>query len=280
MSIIAGAVVLYLGWATLLFVMQRRMMFPGEALSQSTTIGDGIPNGAEQLWIPFSQGRVEAWFMSERSAGPSPAVIFAHGNAELIEHALPEARSLGDLGLSVMLVEYPGYGRSDGRPSRRSVSEVFLAAYDWLATRSDVDRERLVGMGRSLGGGAITDLARERPLHALVLQSTFTSAAHFAKRYFVPGVLVRDRFDNLEVLRSFTGPVLLVHGKRDEMISHSNSERLAHAGASAELLSLECGHNDCPPDWEAYLAELRGFLIRSEVLSAGPETAGPAGTTK
>ncbi len=104
-----------------------------------------------------------------------------------------------------------------------------------------------------------------------MLQSTFTSVADFAKWYLIPAALVRDPFDNLAFLRSFAGPVLLVHGKKDRVIPHVNSEQLANAAIDAQLLSLECGHNDCPPDWGSYFVELENFFVRSNVLPLAAE---------
>jgi len=257
----------YLGWAAFLFATQRRIMYPGAgAAVPYITTGD-VPDGVEAVRLPFSGGSVEAWFLGATGPGPSPAVIFAHGNAELVDNALRDAVSFAGKGASVLLVEYPGYGQSDGSPSRRSIGEVFLAAYDWLAARPDIDDERIAGVGRSLGTGAITDLARHRRLRALALVSPFLSVARFARRYLLPGFLAQDRFDNLEVVKSFSGPVLVVHGRWDDVIPHSHGERLARASETAELLSLDCAHNDCPPDWPAYEAALEDFLVRAGVLS-------------
>lgn len=267
MSILAVGLIGYMGWATLLFLMQRRMMFPGADLASPSVAVDRLPERVESVRLAFSGGSVEAWFVPSPSPTPSPAVIFAHGNAELIGDGLHDARSLAELGMSVLVVEYPGYGRSDGAPSRGSIGEAFLSAYDWLSARSDVSEDRIVGFGRSLGSGAITDLAEHRPLKALVLQSPFVSVAHFARRYLLPGLFVRDRFDNLAALRRFEGPVLLIHGMRDRIIPHVHSERLARAAANAELVSLDCSHNDCPPNWAEYIGAIRDFLVRSEVLS-------------
>lgn len=281
MSLVAIVVVGYVAWATLLFVMQRSMMFPGAGMAGGgSRVGAPLPAGVEQVWIDTPAGAVEGWFLRADGSGSLPAVIFAHGNAELIEHALQDARDLRDIGLSVLLVEYPGYGRSAGRPARRSIGDVFLAAYDQLVSRPDIDDERIVGLGRSLGAGAITDLARVRPLRALVLQSPFTSVADLAKRYFLPPMLARDAFDNVAVLSEFPGPVLLIHGTRDRIIPHSNSERLARVAAAAELLSLECGHNDCPPDRAAYMTALDDFLERADVLPADSRGTGGARTSE
>ena len=273
MSILTIGLFVYVGWATLLFIMQRSMMFPGENLVLPTLAASQLPGGVQSIQLPFSDGFAEAWFVPAQVTQPSSAVLFAHGNAELIGNALQDARSLAQLGMSVLLVEYPGYGRSDGFPSRKSIGEVFLASYDWLAARPDVDEDRIVGFGRSLGSGAITDLTQHRPLRALVLQSPFISAAHFARRYLLPGLLVRDRFNNLSALSRFPGPVLLIHGTRDRIIPHTHSERLVRASEQAELVSLDCGHNDCPPNWAEYISSIRDFLIRSDVISSESKAA-------
>jgi hypothetical protein len=280
-SLVAIVVVGYVAWAALLFFMQRSMMFPGAGMAGGDSrVGAPPPAGVEEVWIDTPAGAVEAWFLPADGAGTSPAAIFAHGNAELIDYAIQDARDLRDIGLSVLLVEYPGYGRSAGRPARRSIGDVFLAAYDQLVARPDIDNDRIVGLGRSLGAGAISDLARDRPLRALVLQSPFTSVADLAKRYFLPPILVRDAFDNAAVLSTFPGPVLLIHGTRDRMIPHSNSERLARVAAASELLSLECGHNDCPPDRAAYMTALDDFLERADVLPAESRGTGDARTSE
>ena len=90
--------------------------------------------------------------------------------------------------------------------------------------------------------------------------------AHLALGYLVPDLLVRDWFDNLQALRRDGGPVLLIHGKRDEIVPYAQNEWLAEAEPTAALLSLDCGHNDCPPDPVAYLGAIERFLQRSEIL--------------
>lgn len=263
-------VVAYVAWGVFVFAMQRSMMFPGASMPAAVADETDPPRGVESVRIPFSGGTAEAWFLPARGSSPSPAIIFAHGNAEFIDHGLADARALAALGASVLLVEYPGYGRSDGEPSRASISEVFLGAYDGLTARPDVDRQRIAGFGRSLGAGVIGDLSRQRPLRTLVFQSPFTSVAHFARRFLLPGFLVRDGFDNVAALRQFDGPVLLLHGEHDAIIPIAHSERLAEIAPDAELVRLACGHNDCPPDRHEFMRLLADFLERSGVVPSNP----------
>jgi hypothetical protein len=241
-----GLVAIAAYW-TLLFLAQRWVLFPAPFVA-----GGAPPDGPGTLrtWIERADLRAEAWLLSPRRSGVAPLVVFAHGNGELIDHWVGELETARDWGLAVLLVEYPGYGRSAGRPSQDSIARAFAAAYDWAVSQPGVDSRRVVGWGRSLGGGAICALARERPLAALVLESTFTSVRAMAARFGLPGFLVRDPFDNRAVVSTFPGPLLLLHGEHDEVISPAHAQVLYAAAPAAQLHWLPCGHNDCARPWD------------------------------
>ena len=223
----------------------QRLMYPAPPRPS-----EDVPLGprAERVWLDSEGARTEAFLLESTASSDraAPLVLYAHGNGELIDYWALEVETLRSAGVSVLLVEYPGYGRSSGTPSEASISRAMVAAYDWAAARPGVDRARILGWGRSLGGGAICALARERPLAALVLESTFTSMQAIAKELFgMPGFLVRDRYDNVEVVRAFPGPILLFHGEHDASIPVAHARALHAAAARAELYELPCGHNDC-----------------------------------
>jgi pimeloyl-ACP methyl ester carboxylesterase len=106
-------------------------------------------------------------------------------------------------------------------------------------------------------------MSTARPVAALILESTFTSVAAFARSYGAPGLLVRDRFDNLAAVRRFTGPVLILHGEHDQTIPVSHSRALHAAQPSSELVVMPCGHNDCERPWAA----IQGFLRKHRLLA-------------
>lgn len=264
--ILAIALLAYGTWLALLYFQQRTVLFPGTGMQPGG--GLGPPSGSETVWFDVAGARAEAWLLPATpppKEGGAPAVIFAHGNAEFIDELATQFDALREAGLHVLLVEYPGYGRSTGSPSEANIAAVFTEAYDWLAARPDVKAERIIGMGRSLGGGAITALSRRREMAAIVLQSTFISVPAMARSYGVPAWLVRDSFDSESVLRVYKGPVLLAHGRQDRMIPFRHGKRLAEA-ANSELLAWDCGHNDCPPDWGGYLDRVVEFLREQRVV--------------
>lgn len=233
-----------------------------------------VRHAGEQLWLEVEGGRVEAWFLPPRApaaaAGPAPLLIYAHGNGELIDMRAGDFSVLREAGMAVLQVEYPGYGRSAGSPSERSLTAALVAAYDWAAHDARVDPRRIAGYGRSLGGGAIAQLASRRPLAALVLESTFESLSAVVMGYGVPRPFLINHFETGTVLRDYPGPVLLLHGTRDRTFDSRHARTLAGLARRATLHLDECGHNDCPPQWEMVL----GFLTQNGVCRGpGPEVA-------
>ena len=258
---LVGMLLLVIGTYWLfLFLSQRRILFP----APSTAGAPPRPPDAHQVWLPLDSGRTEAWYFPPLvpTVGPVPLLLFGHGNAELIDYWPDSFQDPRRWGMAVLLVEFPGYGRSEGRPAESTVRSAFLSAYDWATARGDVDPERIVGYGRSLGGGAIGLLARERPLAAIILESAFTSTRPFAAQFGAPGFLIRDPFDTAEAVEAFDGPLLVLHGEHDEIIPAKHGRELAAAG-DGELHMLPCGHNDCPRSWDLIL----DFLLTREIVA-------------
>jgi fermentation-respiration switch protein FrsA (DUF1100 family) len=275
-TIASWTALIYAAYCGILFFMQRQVLFPRDLIGPPPKARPAHP-GLEPVWLDLPGGRTESWYLRPKrgkNAGPGPAVIFAHGNGELIDYWPETLAPLTRMGLGVLLVEYPGYGRSEGNPSQESVTRAFVAAYDWLAARNDVDEERIVLFGRSLGGGAVGQLAARRPSAAMILTSTFTSARWFTRRYLVPGFLMRDPFDNLAVIREYEKPVLIAHGRGDGVIPYRHAQILAEAAPKATLLTYDAGHNDLPPNWPEFWREVATFLRKANIL---PREAGGAG---
>ena len=177
------------------------------------------------------------------------------------------ALATGDAGVGVLQVEYPGYGRSGGSPSDDSLTAALAAAYDWAASDARIDARRIAGYGRSLGGGAIAQLAARRNLAALVLESTFENFEEVVMAYGVPRYLLINHFDTRGVLAKYDGPVLLLHGTLDRTFDARNARALAAIARRATLHLETCGHNDCPPRWDLVL----GFLATNGVIGKPKE---------
>ncbi|MEX1017006.1 MAG: alpha/beta fold hydrolase [Phycisphaeraceae bacterium] len=248
-------------WAAAVWLLQRQVLFPRHLANEPPAVAP--PDDAEVWWLETGGGRVEAWLLPGHGVSadrPGPAVIVAHGNGERIDfwvHALEPYR---ELGVTVLMPEYRGYGRSDGTPSADAILDDFARFHDRLASRDDVDADRIFFHGRSLGGATLGTLTADRTPAALILESTFTSTADMARGYLVPGFMVRDRFDARAGLRAYAGPVLLMHGERDSVIPPDHARQLHAAAANSELVWFDTDHNDILPGgayWQAITTFLR-----------------------
>lgn len=228
------------------YTVQRRLLFPAPALPPQSARGD-----VEIVRLSTADGIVEAILLGPavRSATAAPLLMFAHGNGELADYWIDEFAEPRAWGWTVLLLEYPGYGRSAGTPSEAAILAAAEAAYTWARRDPRIDARRIVAYGRSLGGGVAARLAANHALPALILESAFTSVRPLAAQFLLPGFLVRDPFDTLAALQNFRGPLLVLHGRDDTIVPVSHGRALAAAVPGAVFHELPCGHNDCPRAW-------------------------------
>ncbi len=256
---------LYVGY---FYAMQRHAIFPRHLLAiPPGTIADFA--GWQQQWITLADSQVESWYLPpppQPDNARAPVVIIAHGNGDLMDQWANHVTALHQQGLGVLLVEYPGYGRSTGEPSQERIAASLVIAYDWLVQQPGVDPTRIILFGFSVGGGAIGTLAAQRPSAALVLMSTFTSIRAIAAQLYLPGWLARDPFDNLAVVQNYTNPLLIIHGSKDTTIPVANAVALHHAAPNSKLMLLSCGHADCIDDWDEFWLLIVDFLRQRGVL--------------
>ena len=251
----------------------------------------GVPG--ESIRIPTADGlEIQGWWYAvteprsgEAEAGPSgvvpsavpPAVLLLHGNAGDISHRTPLALGLIREGFSVLLLEYRGYGGSEGSPSEQGLHLDALAAHDFLLSRVG-GSDKIVVFGRSMGGAVGAALAVARPTGGMILESAFTSLVAMAREVypFVPGLLfrrLRGRFDTIARVQEASVPVLVVHGSQDEVVPFRMGEDLYRAaGAWGEWMEVPgAGHNDVfRVGGTAYFRALGDFIRRT----AGGEPGG------
>jgi fermentation-respiration switch protein FrsA (DUF1100 family) len=213
--------------------------------------------------------RIHAWWCPVAYWEPAQgALLYCHGNAgNLSYRAGSVSRWQKELGQSVLIFDYPGFGQSEGRPDEAGCYAAANAAYDWLTQAQEVPPERILLYGGSLGGGVAVELASHRPHRALILAKTFTSipdAAQSVYPWLPARWLVRSRFDNLAKIRQCSKPVFIAHGTADQLIPFTQGERLfAAANEPKQFLAMRGVEHNGGLSGEFYSA-LRDFLARAE----------------
>lgn len=266
------------GCALAMVTFQERFIFPGAYMLDAPAEGPPGP-GVASWWITAEDGsRVEAWYQAGdgcTARDPCPAVMYFHGNGDLISSRWDNAATYLPEGVSFLAVEYRGYGSSGGSPSQKAIVADATAFHDLLVQRPEVDTSRIIYHGLSLGGGVAVALAGERPPAAMVLECTFSSMKAMAAIHHIPGWMVRHPFESEKVLASLDVPVLIFHGARDHLIPIEQGRRLRDAARRGTFTELNCGHNDFRSDREA----IRRFLEEQGMTGAeGDLTDHPATT--
>lgn len=204
---------------------------------------------------------LDAWFVPLDR--PRATLLFFHGNAGNMSHRLDSLRLFHDLGLSILIFDYRGYGRSGGEPSEAGTYRDAEAAWRYLTEERGISPQRIVLFGRSLGGAIAAHLASRRPAAALILESTFTSVPDLgAELYpFLPvRWLSRFRYETSAYVAVASCPVLIVHSRDDEIVPFRHAQSLLKAAHQPKrLLQIAGGHND-------------GFLVSGRSYREGLDT--------
>jgi len=229
--------------------------------------GDWSPRGLafEDAWFSAPDGtRLHGWYVPAEN--PRAQVLFAHGNAGHLAHRADLARVLAqEMGVSVLMFDYRGFGRSEGKgPNEAGVLTDARAARAWLAQRAGVKERDIVLMGESIGGAVAVDLAADGA-RGLILENTFSSlpdVAGFHYPWLPIRLLLRSRFDSAQRITGYQGPLLQCHGDVDEIVPMKFGRRLHDAAnGPKEWIEIQGGsHND--PRSEEWLRAIDQFFGR------------------
>jgi uncharacterized protein len=261
----------YIFSCILLFILQTRFIFQPTAIIQKTPDAFNIPY--EEVWLPITNksGKVEkihGWWIPAQSqlslgagTGAPPlqrrdinrVLLYLHGNGLNIGANINQSYRFRQLGFSVLLIDYRGYGRSQGGfPNESQVYEDAETAYNYLVNQRQLSPSKIVLYGHSLGGAVVIELAIKHPEAAgLIVQSSFTSMADMIEnnalmRIFPVRLLLTQKFDSLAKIPSLQMPVLFVHGTADPLIPATMSKILYAASSEPKefLLVPNAKHNN------------------------------------
>lgn len=260
-------VVLATTWVVLavaLYVFQPHFVyFPSRALA-ATPSQVGLP--FESITID-TEDRValNGWFVP--APDPRGVVLYLHGNGGNISHRLLPLEVLHSLAVSVLIIDYRGYGESHGRPSERGTYLDAAAAWHYLTTERGFEAHAVVLYGESLGGAVATWLATEVRPAALILESSFTSLRDMAAMHYpiFPASLLRIHYPTLERIPKVACPVLVIHSSKDEIVPFEQGRLLFQAVTTEkQFIERVGGHNDTyVVDRQLLRSGLDGFLSRA-----------------
>lgn len=233
-SIFLIAVLVYLGMFLFTYFYAEKIIFQPQPSSYRDTnqiiklnSGDGVKISAVYLPNPDAPY----------------TILYSHGNAEDIGQLLPMLEDVKGMGFSVFAYDYRGYGTSSGTSSEENAYQDEDAAYSYLVNNLDVPANQIIALGRSLGGAVAIDLAHRKQLGGLIIESSFITAYRVLTNI---SLFPFDKFNSISKIKEVRCPILVIHGKRDEVIPFWHGERLFQAANEPKLsFWVEgAGHNN------------------------------------
>ena len=228
-------------------LVQKFLYYP-TVLHQDVPV-PSYAQGASEVFLNAADGnRIHALYWAPKPGRPT--ILFFHGNAQSVFEWALIHEDFREIDAGLLLVDYPGYGKSSGYPHETGLYHAGQAAYDWLVNDRKLDPKSMIVFGKSLGGGVATKIAADNSVGFLILESTFTSIPSVARKLLpiVPrdASFKKERYDSISRLPQIHVPVLVIHGTKDELIELEEGKKLfAAANEPKELFLVEsAGHND------------------------------------
>ncbi len=243
--LVAGA---YAALILFLFFSQSRLLYlPNLPSREVIATPEEVGLAYEPVTIVTEDGvSLDGWFIPARQS--RGVLLFFHGNAGNISHRFDSLKIFNELGLATLILDYRGYGRSQGRPSEEGTYRDANAAWRYLTEQRRIAGEDIVLFGRSLGAAIAAYLAAKQTPKALIIESAFTSIPDIAAEVypFLPARwLARFDYNTKAHLRSVSCPILVVHSRDDDIIPFAHGRRLfTAANEPKQFLEIRGGHND------------------------------------
>ncbi len=191
--------------------------------------------------------RLHGWFFP--TAKTNPVILFFHGNAGNISHRLDNIKRLLEKDLQVFIFDYRGYGKSTGRPTEKGLNLDGLAAYGYLVEKEKIPPRKIILFGRSLGAAVAINIACQKPIGSIIIESAFTSVRDMAKTILLFRLfswIMPLSYNNLEKIAAVKAPVCIIHGDSDDVVPFHMGQRLFEAAKEPKyfLRLAGAGHND------------------------------------
>lgn len=258
---------IYIAFGVLLYFGQNRLIFfPSSVVNVTPAM---VNLSYEDLWITVAENKLHSWWIA--SVKPrGPVVLYLHGNGSNLGDLLHQAQIFHQLGFSLLLIDYRGYGKSQGDfPDETSVYEDAEAAWVYLTTQKKIMSQEIFVYGHSLGGAIAINLAQQhQDLAGVIVESSFTSISAmldfvFPFPLYPKKWILTQHFDSLSKVASLFLPVLFIHGTGDSVVPFSMSKELYEAAPDPKYLVLipGAGHdNIAAKGGEKYRQEISSFV--------------------
>ena len=248
-------------------------MYNQTTLSSYSLRTDVIPESKREFVTMTSQGKkICGYFIKSNGTYPGITILYFHGNWDHLQYYWPRAELLYKTGCNVFIFDYQGFGMSEGKPSEQGLYADGRAALEYLLSRSDVSRSRLVFYGFSLGCAGAVDLAAYTfTPSTLCLEAPYASSSALLQTgtlLNIPNSYVMEgEYNNAEKIKKVHSPVFVIHGEADNFIDLEKNGAVVYSNANAPKQFIRvpgADHEGIPATWgpENYVSAIKQFILQ------------------
>lgn len=247
-GLIAILAIVYAFIVVVVYLNQSRLIFLPDLPSRKLVVmPDSVGMAYENVSLKTEDDvSLHGWYIPAKKSRYT--ILFFHGNAGNISHRLESIQIFHELGLSVLIVDYRGYGNSGGRPTEAGTYRDARAAWDYLVSERGLDEKNIVLFGRSLGGAIAAQLATIVSPGGIIVESAFTSAEALAKTvywYLPVNLLAQIHYPTAEFISRISCPILVIHSRQDDIVPYRQGRQLFDLAPDPKrFLELRGGHNE------------------------------------
>ena len=207
------------------YLYQRKLLYHP---SENNYTGDEIQFDYKEVFIEVDKDvKLKSWFL-EKDLKKNKTILYFHGNAGDLTNRVHKLNELNKLDVNILIISWRGFSGNPGKPTEKNLYNDARKSVEWL-NETGVTNKNIILYGESLGTGVATELGQNNSFSGIVLESPFTSIADAAKIYYpyLPvNLLLKDRYDTIKKIKNIKIPVLIMHGKKDNIVPFFMGEKL------------------------------------------------------
>ena len=199
------------------YFYQRNLLYHP---SENNYLNDKITFNYEEIFIESDKNiNLKSWFI-KKDLNKFKTILIFHGNAGNLFNRVYKLNELNKLDVNILLISWRGFSGNKGKPTEKNLYHDAEEAIKWLNNRGAISKN-IILYGESLGTGVATELGTSNAFGGIILESPFTSIANAAKIYYpyLPvNTILKDRYDSIGKIKNITTPILIMHGKKDNIV--------------------------------------------------------------
>ena len=215
--LISSIILTYFIVILFVYFYQRNLLYHPD---ENNYLNDKIGFTYKEIFIETDKDiKLKSWFI-EKDLEKFKTVLLFHGNAGNLFNRVYKLNELNKLDLNILIISWRSFSGNKGKPTEKNLYNDAEEVVKWLNARG-VNNKKIILYGESLGTGVATELGKRNIFGGIILESPFTSIANAAKIYYpyLPiNLILKDRYDSIKKIQSITTPILIMHGKKDNIV--------------------------------------------------------------